>query len=513
VFETIAHLSHLARVGFVLMREGAFLAVPEARAPIAARPLLRLLKLFARRDAAGGGGMGLVAALTRLGPTYVKLGQFLATRPDIVGVRLARDLEALQDRMAPFPEADARLRISASLGKPIEVLFSRFGPAVAAASIAQVHQASILEDGEERVVAVKLLRPGIELTFERDMAAQLFIARLTERFVPAARRLKPVEVLETLERTVRLEMDLRFEAAALAEMAENTRKDPEFSVPGIDWDRTARDCLTMDWVDGIRLNDPEALDAAGIDRARLARITVQSFLNHALRDGFFHADMHPGNLFATREGGLVAVDCGIMGRLGTRERRFLAEILLGFITRDYVRIARVHFEAGYVPAHHSVEAFAQALRAVGEKIHGRRAEEISMAELLALLFEITALFDMATRPELVLLQKTMVVVEGVARGLDPHFDMWGTAEPVIRVWIERNLGPVGRIETGVMNVAALLESASRLPQLMERTDRVLALQEARLSEPRTPQSRAPRRFALMLGLSVLAITVYAALKA
>jgi ubiquinone biosynthesis protein len=273
-------------------------------------------------------------------------------------------------------------------------------------------------------------------------------------------------------------MDLRFEAAALSEMGETTKADPEFRVPEVDWERTARDCLTLEWIDGLKLNDLPALDAAGIDRVALARVAMQSFLRHALRDGFFHADMHPGNLFCLRDGTLVAVDLGIMGRLGLKERRFLAEILFGFITRDYRRIAEVHFEAGYVPAKHSVEDFAQALRAVGEKIHGRNAAEISMAHLLGLLFEITALFDMATRTELVLLQKTMVVVEGVSRNLDPKFDMWHSAEPVIREWIERNLGPVGKIEELGKDAVSMLRSAGKVPDLVTRGEKLLGEIEA-----------------------------------
>lgn len=473
----LRHSLHLIHVGYVLMREGVFALIPSAQVPAPLRPLLWLLAVLARRDV-GDRGARIVAALTRLGPSYVKLGQFLATRPDLVGFALARDLEALQDRMPAFSQAEAEARVAAALGKPLSALYTRFGEAVAAASIAQVHRCEVEIDGQRREVAVKVLRPGIERIFNRDIAAQLYVAGLIERFVPSTRRLKPVEVVETLERTVLLEMDLRFEAAALSEMGETTKADPEFRVPEVDWERTARDCLTLEWIDGLKLNDLPALDAAGIDRVALARVAMQSFLRHALRDGFFHADMHPGNLFCLRDGTLVAVDLGIMGRLGLKERRFLAEILFGFITRDYRRIAEVHFEAGYVPAKHSVEDFAQALRAVGEKIHGRNAAEISMAHLLGLLFEITALFDMATRTELVLLQKTMVVVEGVSRNLDPKFDMWHSAEPVIREWIERNLGPVGKIEELGKDAVSMLRAAGKVPDLVTRGEKLLGEIEA-----------------------------------
>jgi len=264
-------------------------------------------------------------------------------------------------------------------------------------------------------------------------------------------------------------MVLRFEAAALSEMAENTKQDPDFRVPAVDWDRTARDVLTLEWIEATPLSDRARLEAKGFDLTSLARAVIQTFLRQALRDGFFHADMHPGNLFVDDAGELVAVDFGIMGRLGKKERRFLAEILLGFITRNYQRTAEVHFEAGYVPRHHSVESFAQAIRAIGEPIHNRTAEEISMAKLFALLFEVTGLFDMRTRPELLLLQKTMVVVEGVARSLDPKLDMWTVAEPVVRDWIERNLGPMGRIEDaaeGALEVGRRLLGGA--PELLAR---------------------------------------------
>jgi ubiquinone biosynthesis protein len=497
VFGAFGHLLHLARVGYVLTREGVVALVPPEKVPALARPGLWVARILARRADAGRAER-IMAALTRLGPSYVKLGQFLATRPDIVGVALARDLGGLQDRMPAFPQAIAEAEIETALGRPVSQLFTRLGPAVAAASIAQVHEGEIrLEDGSLRRVAVKVLRPGIPALFQRDIAAQAFVAKLIERLVPSARRLKPHDVVLTLKRTVELEMDLRFEAAALSEMAEATGNDPEFSVPRVDWANSARTILTMDWIDGIKLTDMGAIEAAGIDRVDLARIVMQNFLRHALRDGFFHADMHQGNLFTTRDGKLVAVDLGIMGRLGSNERRFLAEILLGFITRNYRRIAEVHFEAGYVPRHHSVEAFAQALRAVGEKIHGRNAAEISMAELLSLLFEITGLFDMATRTELVLLQKTLVVVEGVSRALDPSFNMWTTAEPVIRDWIERNLGPVGRIEALARDAGAILQSARRLPDLTERAEQVLAALEA-------PRERPEARDRLMLPLTIAA---------
>ena len=319
----------------------------------------------------------------------------------------------------------------------------------------------------------RCLRPNVASRFRRDLGDFFFVAHKAEAHSAEARRLRLVEVINTMSRSVTMEMDLRLEAAALSEMAENTIDDPDFRVPTVDWDRTTHNVLTMEWIDGIALNDHVRLAQSNVDLPGLGRKVIQSFLRHALRDGFFHADMHPGNLFLDDTGRLVAVDFGIMGRLGQKERRFLAEILLGFITRDYRRVAEVHFEAGYVPGHHSVENFAQAIRAIGEPIHNRTAEEISMAKLLTLLLEVTGLFDMQTRPELILLQKTMVVVEGVARGFDPKLDIWKVADPVVREWIERNLGPVGRIQGAMSGAGELGRVLAHLPSIASRAVAVL----------------------------------------
>ncbi|HWK98228.1 MAG TPA: 2-polyprenylphenol 6-hydroxylase [Pseudolabrys sp.] len=468
----ISHLIRLSRAGYVFAREGVFGLVDTRPLPMPARTGIALARLIERRGARSDESR-LAAALRRLGPTYVKLGQFLATRPDVVGTVIARDLESLQDKMPAFPQAEAEAVVTEALERPVANVYASFGPSVAAASIAQVHRAEVDVDGVRKPVAVKILRPGVERRFRVDLDAFYFAARNAEALSPEAQRLRFVEVVNTLDRSVRLEMDFRLEAAALSEMAENTKDDPDFRVPGIDWDRTAREVLTMEWVDGTKLNDRAGLEAKGFDLPALGRIVIQSFLRHALRDGFFHADMHPGNLFVDDDGRLVAVDFGIMGRLGPKERRFLAEILFGFITRDYMRVAQVHFDAGYVPRHHSVEAFAQAIRAIGEPIHNRTAEDISMAKLLTLLFEVTGIFEMQTRPELILLQKTMVVVEGVARTFDPKLDMWKTADPVVREWITRNLGPIGKLEDAAAGVGKLGVFAAQVPSLLLRAGTVL----------------------------------------
>jgi ubiquinone biosynthesis protein len=464
VISAVGHLFRLGRAGFVFAREGVLALVDPEPLPAPARLALRIARL-AERPSGEGAAVRLAAALTRLGPTYVKLGQFLATRPDVVGPVLARDLEQLQDKMAPFPQAEAEAAVAAALGKPLHESYASFGPAVAAASIAQVHQAEVAGEGP---VAVKVLRPGIERRLQADLDTLYFAARAAERHSADARRLRMVEVVDTLARSVAIEMDLRLEAAAIAEMRDNVKGDPDFRVPSLDWDRTARSVLTLEWIDGTPLSDRAALSARGLDLPALGRALMQAFLRHALRDGFFHADMHPGNLFVDAEGRIVAVDFGIMGRLTPKERRFLAEILYGFITRDYRRTAEVHFEAGYVPPHHSVENFAQAIRAIGEPIHNRPAADISMAKLLTLLFEVTGLFDMKTRPELLLLQKTMVVVEGVARSFDPNLDMWATAEPVVREWVERHLGPAGRLEEAAAGAGEVGRFIGAVPGLLGR---------------------------------------------
>ncbi|WP_041357509.1 2-polyprenylphenol 6-hydroxylase [Nitrobacter hamburgensis] len=467
MISALTHAARLARAAFVFAREGVFGVVDPSLVPPPGQLALRMARLIERRGAKSG--PRLTRALTRLGPAYLKLGQFLATRPDVIGVAMARDLESLQDRLPPFSQAEAEAVVAAALERPVAQAFASFGPSVAAASIAQVHRGEVEKGGVRKQVAVKVLRPNVASRFRRDLSDFFFVANKAEAHSAEARRLRLVEVINTMSRSVAMEMDLRLEAAALSEMAENTRDDPDFRVPTVDWDRTTHNVLTMEWIEGIALNDHARLAQSQIDLPELGRNVIQSFLRHALRDGFFHADMHPGNLFVDDSGRLVAVDFGIMGRLGLKERRFLAEILLGFITRDYRRVAEVHFEAGYVPGHHSVENFAQAIRAIGEPIHSRTAEEISMAKLLTLLLEVTGLFDMQTRPELILLQKTMVVVEGVARSFDPKLDIWTVADPVVREWITQNLGPLGRVQGALAGAGELGRLLGGLPALASRT--------------------------------------------
>jgi ubiquinone biosynthesis protein len=461
----------LLRVGWVFLREGVVSALPSEDLPPAARRLHGMSRFLARSRVKGASRSDrLSRALARLGPSYVKFGQFLATRPDVVGAELAADLALLQDQMETFPLEVARRSIEPSLGRPVEDLYEEIGEPIAAASIAQVHPATVKRDGASEKVAVKVVRPGVRRRFLDDLNTFYLVSRMAERHVPATRRLRPLEVARILEQTTKIEMDLRLEAAALSELGENTADDPGFRVPAVDWERTGRDVLTMEWVDGIKMSDVGGLREAGHDLNHLADVLIQSFLRHTLRDGFFHADMHQGNLFVEPDGTIVAVDLGIVSRLGKKERRFLAEILFGFITRDYMRVAEVHFEAGYVPGHHDVASFAQAIRAIGEPIHGQSAETISMARLLTLLFEVTELFEMETRPELVMLQKTMVVVEGVSRTLNPRFNMWKAAEPVVGEWIRHNLGPARLLTDARDGLSAAFRLAEQAPELARRAD-------------------------------------------
>jgi ubiquinone biosynthesis protein len=489
----------LARAGIVLAQHGVRFVPKGQPVPLA----LRLARLAALPIALAAAPFNvgkpkerrISSALAALGPSYIKLGQFLATRADVIGPELAGDLGHLQDRLPPFSMAEARRAVEEALGGKLEDHFVEFGPPVAAASIAQVHRAVTLEKGERREVAVKILRPGVEKRFKRDLDSYFFAARLIERMHEPSRRLQPVAVVENLARTTELEMDLRLEAAAISEMGENLQPEERFRVPAVDWKRTARRVLTTDWIQGVPISDRAKLLAQGHDLKALGLVVLRSFLTHAMRDGFFHADMHQGNLFVDDAGRVVAVDFGIMGRLGHKERRFLAEILHGLITRDYRRAAEVHFWAGYVPPHHPVEVFAQALRAIGEPIHGRTADEISMADLLGQLFAYTEVFDMQTRPELILLQKSMVIVEGVARSLDPSLNMWVAAEPVAKEWVEANYGARGALRKAGEGATTLGRILAEVPDMLAEAERAatglaLMAREGLRLDPATVESLA-----------------------
>ncbi len=456
--------------------------------------VLFLAEQFSRtptaRERASRPGERLAAALTELGPAFIKLGQMLSTRSDLLGEQVASDLSRLQDRLAPFPGKAARATIEAELGQPIETLFARFDDApVSAASIAQVHYAVLRAlpeeaagddggdgtgeaDAELREVAVKVLRPGIEAALARDIDLMFWIAEWVETTQPRLRRLKPVGVVAIFAATVRTEMDLRLEAAAASELAENFTDDPSYRVPDIDWRRTARRVMTQARLTGIPMDDREAMLAAGLDVDEVLARAAAIFFRQVFRDGYFHGDQHPGNMFVDPDGMIGAVDFGIMGRLDRPTRYYLADMLLAFLERDYRRIAQVHFDAGYVPAHHSLDDFAQACRSIGEPIFGRPLHEISFARLLGQLFRVTEQFDMETQPQLLLLQKNMLMAEGVSRRLNPRLNIWVLAQPLIEDWMRANRGPEARLRDLAQELARLAE---RLPTLLADIEKTAAL--------------------------------------
>jgi ubiquinone biosynthesis protein len=409
-------------------------------------------------------GQRLAAAVQAMGPSFIKLGQSLSTRPDIVGEEIAADLALLRDRLPPFAATQARKCIETELDQPIGELFASFDEQpVAAASIAQVHFATTI-DGEP--VAVKVLRPGIEQEFEADIDLFLWGAELLERFVEPVRRLEPVKVVKTFKRTVSEELDLRLEGAAASEIGENFADDPTFQVPGVDWRRTQKRVLSTERVEGVPIGDRAALLRAGHNLDRVVENLLTAFLKQAFRDGFFHADLHHGNLFVGPDDRVIAVDFGIMGRLEDAERRYVGAMLLAFLMGDYRRAAEVHFQAGYVRRDQSVDAFAQALRAIAKPVFDRPPAEVSMGKLLAHLFATTEQFRMRTQPQLLLLQKTLVVVEGLCRELTPNADLWGTARTFLRTWLPQ--GVAAQAQAGAEELVATVR---RLPGLIEAAER------------------------------------------
>ena len=463
------NIFHLIRTGATLQRTGAMGVLLDVwKAPFALRLAARALAWpFQWLGYHGDASLPpATRALAAMGPAYIKFGQILSTRPDVVGDDLAVQLRVLQDRLPPFARDEAIRVIAAELDCPADQIFKDISEPVAAASIAQVHRARLVETGQD--VAIKVLRPGIERRFRRDIDAFYFIAWVVEKLAPGAKRLRPQEVIAHFESVVTAELDLRLEAASGSEFAENTIGDAGFRLPAIHWAHSARRVMTMDWVHGIAANDLAAIDGAGLNRQQAGERVLQLFLSHALRDGLFHADMHHGNVKIALNGDIIALDFGIMGRIDDYTRRVYAEILYGFIRRDYQRVAEVHFEAGYVPADRNVDEFARALRAVGEPIFGMDATQMSMGRLLSYLFEVTERFGMQTRTELILLQRTMVVVEGVARSLHPGINIWKVARPIVERYIRDSIGPKALAADLMRTARVLARFGPLLPQLAEQ---------------------------------------------
>lgn len=490
------NIIRLIRTGATLERTGAMKVVLDA---FDAGPLLRITFRTLVWPFQWLGYKGdvtsppAVRALTALGPAYIKFGQVLSTRPDVVGDELAVQLRVLQDKLPPFSMREAKQAIQTELGNSFDQLFTSFSEPVAAASLAQVHKAHLADTGE--AVAVKILRPGIERAFRTDIDAFYFAARAIEILSPASRRLRPMDVITHFEGVVMGELDLRLESSAAAEFAANTKDDADFQVPKVHWHLSGRRVMTLDWAEGTNIGENTLLDEAGHDRAALATRVLELFLNHALRDGYFHGDMHQGNLKVAANGDIIAYDFGIMGRIDEYTRRVYAEILFGFIRKDYQRVAEVHFEAGYVPADQDVDEFARALRAVGEPIFGMDASRISMARLLSYLFEVTERFGMETRTELILLQRTMVVVEGVARSLDSRMNIWQVAKPVVEDYIKQSIGPKALLRDLAKTARILSRFGPQLPRLAE--DALIRLNNP--PPPPKPQRRIARLSWMALG--------------
>ena len=459
---TTTHLWRVFKWGRTLGRHGALIGLEKHPAT---PPALRRLFRVARLGSSLTQTPDISGAFQKIGPAAVKLGQTLATRPDVVGMEAAQNLKQLQDALPPLPFAEIEKAIAESLDRPIDSLFQSIDPVpVGAASVAQVHKA-VTSDG--RIVAVKVLRTGIEEKFASDISTYEWIAMHAASRGGELARLRPREVVASFRQWTERELDLRREAASASELAEAMSGVAGYHVPNIDWQRTSRRVLTLDWVDGIKLNNIAALDAAGIDRKLVAQNLIHAFLQQAIAAGFFHADLHQGNLFAQPDGSIAAIDFGIMGRVNRQARLWLAEILHGLITGNYRRVAEIHFDAQYVPAHHNIDEFTSALRTVGEPIRGMPVKDISVGNMLESLFAITRAFDMQTQPHLLLLQKTMAMVEGVASELDPEINMWDASGPFVAEWLREELGPEARIAEMIHKGVRLL---SDMPGLLERID-------------------------------------------
>ncbi|KRO75097.1 MAG: 2-octaprenylphenol hydroxylase [Pelagibacteraceae bacterium BACL5 MAG-120813-bin20] len=418
-------------------------------------------------------GERLSSSLESMGTTFIKLGQFLATRPDIIGEELSKRLENLQDRLPPFSSYEAKEIIKKDLGVETFNTILNLSEPIAAASIAQVHKAQINDEGTIKDVAIKILRPNIKKIFNEEIDAIMLFAFLVESFVKKTKRLKLVEVVFLLKEITNLEMDLRFEAAAANEYAENTKNDAGFRVPQIYWNFTSENVMTLDWIDGVSIRETEELKRRNIDTKKIAEDIIQHFLRHAVRDGFFHADMHQGNIFIDNNGEIAPIDFGIMGRLDRLSKRFLAEILYGFIQRDYKKVAEVHLVAGLVPKEVPIDDLAQALRSIGEPIFGQAVKDISGGKLLKQLFDVTEKFNMQTQPQLLMLQKTMVVVEGVARKLHPETNIWTTSKPVLESWLRETKDPINTLNETIQSTSEVIKRLPEFPEIMDKANQAL----------------------------------------
>ena len=469
----------LFRIGRKLSTSGAISSIYETYNPPITIRLLFFIIGFSFNNKKNNNnldpGTKLCNALQDMGTTFIKLGQFLATRPDIIGENISKKLEKLQDKLPAFDSRIAKNILKEELGKENFEKITNISEPIAAASIAQVHFATIKVSEQSKNVAIKILRPNIEKIFNEELDALMLLAYIIQNLIKKTRRLKFVEVVQLLREITNIEMDLRFEAAAANELYENTKNDIGFNVPKIYWDHTSKKVLCLDKINGVSIREIENLKSLNINIKKLAKDIIQHFLRHAVRDGFFHADMHQGNLFVTKDGSIMPVDFGIMGRLDKNNRKYLAEILYGFIKRDYKKVAEIHLLAGVIPKEVSKDEFAQALRSIGEPIFGQSVKNISGSKLLSQLFEITEKFNMQTQIQLLLLQKTMVVVEGVARKLDPDTNIWNISKPILEDWLKEVKDPINKASEVINDASEVLKRLPDLPNIMDRANDVMTL--------------------------------------
>jgi ubiquinone biosynthesis protein len=509
----------LFKIGRKLSTSGAISSVYEIYEPPIAIKILFFVIGFNFKDKKNNNnlsaGKKLCGALQEMGTTFIKLGQFLATRPDIIGEDISKELEKLQDKLPPFDLIIAKNILEKELGKENFEQITNISEPVAAASIAQVHFANINISGQKKDVAIKILRPNVEKLFNEELDALMFLAYIVESLINKTKRLKLVEVVHLLREITNVEMDFRFEAAAANELYENTKNDLGFNVPKIYWNQTSKKILCLDRINGISIREVENLKSQNIDTKKLAKNIIQHFLRHAVRDGFFHADMHQGNLFVTKDATIVPVDFGIMGRLDKKNRKYLAEILYGFIKRDYKKVAEVHFVAGLVSKKFSKEDFAQSLRSIGEPIFGQSAKNISGGKLLNQLFENTEKFNMQTQIQLLLLQKTMVVVEGVARKLDPDTNIWNISQPILEDWLKKIKDPINKAGEAINEASEVLKRLPDLPIIMDRANNIMTLMAEGKFNPNTLAYRNLKEEELKLELmknkvlsSVLVLVIF-----
>ncbi|MGI9310962.1 MAG: ubiquinone biosynthesis regulatory protein kinase UbiB [bacterium] len=504
------NLFHLLRIARVLVKHDLDEFV---RALHLFRPYALALKLWPRRRRLEvPRGLRLRRALEELGPVFVKFGQTLSTRPDLLPSDIAAELVKLQDAVPPFPAAEARAAIERAYGDSLDRHFATFSAeANASASVAQVHYAELLDGAR---VIVKVLRPGIGAVIERDLALLHALADLAERYWREAPRLKPKEIVRDYDKTIHNELDLMREAANASQLRANFEGSDLIYVPRVHWQHTRRDVMVMERIEGIPIREVERIRAAGIDLKTLSENGVEIFFTQAFRDGFFHADMHPGNIFVADDGQYRAVDFGIMGTLSAIDKRYLAENLLAFFERDYRRVADAHIRAGWVPPDTAAEDFESAIRTVCEPIFARPIAEISFGAFLIDLFRVAHRFQMPVQPQLVLLQKTLFNIEGLGRQLYPQLDLWATAKPFLEKWTREQIGPRAAVRALRRELPNLLTLAPGLPALahqilhrLKNDELVLRTRDAEiaaLTRQVAAGQRRTARFMLALGLLLAA---------